>query len=392
MVLIYANPAHCIGDVVLKRGGVADLKLHPGKAPHWLVKRMIPMASSLCEFIVDEFGTSELLQRLADPVWFQALSNVLGYDWDSSGSTTVTCGVLKTALDFESHGMVGIGGKGIASRKVPTELRALEDYGLDGAGLVDISRSVAKVDNAGIQDGYNLYQHMFFVDSEENWTVVQQGMDSDSNDARRYHWSSFITDSFIDEPHSGLISGQVRDRALDMTSRKSEACREVSLDIIKEDPARVRRYFEDIKSYGQTTLIPWIEGDGAPQDLPAYKVLPTRMDWDAVRRAYETQPSDYEGLLFMKGVGPATVRGLSLISEMIFGSPASWVDPVRMCFAFGGKDGVPFPVPRKAYDKAIDFMEQAIKDSKVGRQDKVLSLKRLQKFAPPILVDREVEA
>lgn len=392
MVLIYANQVYCSGDVVLKRGGVADLKLHPGRAPHWLVKRMIPMASTLCEFIVDEFGTSELLQRLADPVWFQALSNVLGYDWDSSGSTTVTCGVLKTALNFEDHGMVGVGGKGMASRKVPVELLALEDYGLDGAGLVNISRLIAKVDNAGIQDGYHLYQHMFFVDSEENWTVVQQGMDYDSNDARRYHWSSFITESFIDEPHSGLISGLKRESALDMTSKISEDCRKTSLDIVKEDPARVRRYFEDVKSYGQNTLIPWIEGDGTALDLPAYKVLPTRMDWDAVRRAYETQPSDYESLLFMKGVGPATIRGLSLISEMIFGTPASWADPVRMCFAFGGKDGVPFPVPRKDYDKAIEFMEQALKDSKVGRQDKVLGLKRLQKFAPPILVDREIEA
>jgi hypothetical protein len=353
---------------------------------------MIPMARTLCQFIVDEFGSSELLQRLADPVWFQALSNVLGYDWDSSGSTTVTCGVLKTALNFEDHGMVGVGGKGMASRKVPTQLRALEDYGLDGAGLVDISRSVAKVDNAGIQDGYSLYQHLFFVDSEENWTVVQQGMDFDSDDARRYHWSSYVTKSFIDEPHSGLISGQKRDVALDMTSNISDACRKVSVDIVKEDPARVRRYFEDVKSYGQSTLVPWMEGDGTLHDMPTYKVMPTRMDWDAVRRAYETQPSDYESLLFMRGVGPATVRGLSLISEMIFGAPASWADPVRMCFAFGGKDGVPFPIPRKAYDKAIEFMEQALGDSKVGRQDKVLGLKRLRNFAPPILVETEIIA
>jgi hypothetical protein len=376
----------------MKRGGVADLKLHPGKAPHWLVKRMVPMARTLCEFIVDEFGTTELLKRLSDPVWFQALSNVLGYDWDSSGSTTVTCGVLKTALDFEQHGMIGVGGKGIASRKVPTQLRALEDFGLDGAGLVEISRSVAKVDNAGIQDGYNLYQHMFFVDSDENWTVVQQGMGYDTNDARRYHWSSFDAVSLIDEPHSGLISGQVRDSALDMTSKDSEDCRKVSVDIVKEDPTRVRRYFEDIKAYGQTTLISWIEGDEPPQALPSYKVTPTRMDWDAVRRAYETQPSDYESLLFMKGMGPASIRGLSLISEMIFGTPASWADPVRMCFAFGGKDGVPFPVPRKDYDKAIEFMEQTLSDSKVGRQEKVLGLKRLRKFAPPILVKRKVAA
>ncbi|MFW9835571.1 MAG: DUF763 domain-containing protein [Candidatus Thorarchaeota archaeon] len=376
----------------MKRAGVADLKLHPGRAPHWLVKRMIPMARTLCQFIVDEFGTAELLQRIADPVWFQALSNVLGYDWDSSGSTTVTCGVLKTALNFEEHGMIGVGGKGMASRKVPTQLRALEDYGLDGAGLVEVSRSVAKVDNAGVQDGYNLYQHVFFVDAEENWTVVQQGMDYESDDARRYHWSSFLTDDFIDEPHSGMISGHRKDSALDMTASSSEECRKVSVDIIKEEPGRIRRYFEDIKSYGQTTLIPWIEGDETFQVLPSYKVLPTRMDWDSVRRAYETQPSDYEGLLFMKGIGPATVRGLSLISEVIFGTPASWTDPVRMCFAFGGKDGVPFPVPRKAYDEAIGFMEQALGDSKVGRRDKVLGLKRLRKFAPPVLIEKEAIA
>jgi hypothetical protein len=348
---------------------------------------MIPMASALCEFIVDEFGTPELLKRLSDPIWFQALSNVLGYDWDSSGSTTVTCGVLKSALTFENHSMVGVGGKGAASRKVPERLRALEDYGLDGIGLIDISKAVAKVDNAGVQDGYQLYQHVFFVDSKENWTVVQQGMDFNSDDARRYHWTSFETDSFIEEPHTGLISGQVKESTLDMTSKDSDECRKTSVDIVKEDPTRIRRYFEDVKSYGESTLLPWIEGDGTSRELPVYKVVPTRMNWNAVRRAYETQPTDYEGLLFMDGIGPATVRGLSLISEMIFGSPPSWADPVRMCFAFGGKDGVPFPVPRKDYDKAIQFMEQALNDAKMGRQEQVLGLKRLRAFAPPILRD-----
>jgi hypothetical protein len=377
--------------LILKRAGVADLKLHPGKAPHWLVKRMIPMASALCQCIVDEYGTDELLKRLADPVWFQALSNVLGYDWDSSGSTTVTCGVLKSALNFESHGVMGVGGKGAASRRVPQRLRVLEDYGLDALRMIGISKAVAKVDNAGIQDGYQLYQHVFFVDSEENWTVVQQGMDYNSDDARRYHWTSFQTDSFVEEPHSGLISGQVKESTLDMTSRESADCRKTSVDIINEDPVRVRRYFEDVRSYGESTLLPWIEGDGGKQELPSYKVVPTRMDWNAVRRAYETQPEDYEGLLFMDGIGPATVRGLSLISEMIFGSPPSWADPVRMCFAFGGKDGVPFPVPRKDYDEAIDFMELALNDAKMGRQDKVLGLKRLRKFAPPILVESEAK-
>lgn len=369
----------------MKRAGVADLKLHPGKAPHWLVKRMMPMASALCEFIADEFGPHELLRRLADPVYFQALSNVLGYDWDSSGSTTVTCGVLKSVLTFDKHSIVAAGGKGLASMKTPDQLRALEDFGMDGSALAELSRNVAKVDNAAIQDGYSLYQHVFFVDTEENWTVVQQGMDSKSNDARRYHWTSEEVDSFINEPHSGMISGELKDSALDMTSKESEDCRKTSVDIVKEDPVKIRRMLEDIKSYGETTLIPWLEGNTQPRVLPSYKVVPQRMNWNAVRRAYETQPSDYQNLLFMDGIGPAAVRGLSLISEMIYGSAPSWSDPVRMTFAFGGKDGVPYPVPRKSYDEAIQFMEKAIEEAKLGRKDKVVGLRRLRKFAPPVL-------
>lgn len=369
----------------MKRTGVADLRLHPGRAPHWLVKRMIPMADSLCEFIVDEFGTHELLRRLSDPVYFQALSNVLGYDWDSSGSTTVTCGVLKSALSFENHGVVGVGGKGAASLRVPERLRSLEDYGLDGAHLGDVSKAVAKVDNAGVQDGYHLYQHVFFVDKDSNWTIVQQGMDTKSGDARRYHWTSEETDSYIDEPHTGLISGRVNDHTMDMTSKDSDDCRRVSVDIVMEGQRRVQRHFEDIKAYGESTLLPWIDGLGRNMEVPAYKVLPTRMDWAAVRRAYERQPRGYEELLLMDGIGPATVRGLSLISEMIYGTPPAWSDPVRMCFAFGGKDGVPFPVPRKDYDKAIEFLQQALRDAKLGRRERVLGLKRLRKFAPPVL-------
>jgi hypothetical protein len=350
---------------------------------------MIPMAGALCKFIVDEYGTAELLRRLSDPVYFQALSNVLGYDWDSSGSTTVTCAVLKTALFMEEHGVVGVGGKGLAAIRVPEKLRALEDYGLDGAGFGDISKAVAKVDNAGIQDGYKLYQHVFFVDADSNWTVVQQGMNPDNSDARRYHWSSEETDSYIDAPHTGLISGRVNNHTMDMTSTDSQECRDVSVDIVKESPIRVKRHFHSIKAYGKSNLIPWLENE-QDVEIPSYKVVPSRMDWNAVRRAYETQPSDYEELLLMDGIGPATVRGLSLISEMIYGAPPAWADPVRMCFAFGGKDGVPFPVPREAYDEAIQFMEQTLNDAKMGRQDQVQGLKRLRNFAPPIIRTTEM--
>ncbi|NHI84288.1 MAG: DUF763 domain-containing protein [Candidatus Thorarchaeota archaeon] len=374
---------YCVSS--MKRAGVADLKLHQGRAPHWLVKRMIPMVGAICEFIVDEYGTTELLTRLSDPIYFQALSNALGYDWDSSGSTTVTCGVLKTALTWNRHNMVAVGGKGLAFRKVPEKLRALEDYGLDGTGLGEISRAVAKVDNAAVQDGYQLYQHVFFVDAGENWTVVQQGMDSKTGDARRYHWTSKDIDSFIEEPHSGMISGQIKKTTLDLTARSSEECRDTTLDVVKEEPRRVRRLFEDIKAYGESTLLPWLENDGQTFEIPSYKVIPKRMDWNAVRKAYENQPQDYEEFLFIDGMGPATVKGLSLVSELIFGSEPSWSDPVRLTFAFGGKDGVPFPVPRKAYDQAITFMEEAVNEAKMGRREKVKSLRQLRKFAPPVL-------
>ncbi|NWF95054.1 MAG: DUF763 domain-containing protein [Candidatus Thorarchaeota archaeon] len=369
----------------VKRAGIADLKLHPGKAPHWLVKRMMPMASAICEFIVDEYGTLELLRRLSDPVYFQALSNVLGYDWDSSGSTTVTCGVLKSVLGFEQHQMIAVGGKGMAALKTPEKLRALDDYGMDGAALGHISRMVAKVDNAAVQDGYQLYQHVFFVDDKQNWAVVQQGMDSRTSDARRYHWISESVDSFVEEPHSGMISGRVSNDTLDMTAQGSQECRSTSVDLVKEEPVRLKRLFEDLRPYGESTLIPWVEPSRKVILLPSYKVLPKRIDWAAVRRAYETQPSNYEELLGVNGIGPAAVRGLALVAEMIFGAETSWSDPVRMTFAFGGKDGVPFPVPRKEYDEAIQFMEQTLSEAKMGRRDRVVALQRLKRFSPPVL-------
>ncbi len=370
----------------MKRSGIADLKLHPGRAPQWLIKRMLPMAEAICKFIVDEFGTEELLKRLADPIYFQALSNVLGYDWDSSGSTTVTCGVLSSVLSLEEHGVVGVGGKGRASRRVVEQLIALEDYGLDGALLAKTSRMVAKVDNAALQDGYQLYQHMMFVDTNANWTVVQQGMNDRTGDARRYHWCSEYTKNFVEEPHSGLVSGQKQQNALDMTARLSDECRKVSVDLVKEGPTRVRRLFDDLIPYAQTTILDWMEPDGRVLKLPAYKVVPKRMDWNAVRRAYEVQPTGYEELLGIRGIGPATVRGLALIAEMIYGAPPSWADPVRMTFAFGGKDGVPFPVPRKSYDEAIEFMQRALEEARIGRRDRVVGLQRLRRFAPPVLV------
>jgi len=77
------------------RTGLAHLPLHTGKAPAWLFSRMVRLGREIICHIVSEFGPDEVLRRLSDPFWFQALGCVLGFDWHSSGLTTTPTGALK---------------------------------------------------------------------------------------------------------------------------------------------------------------------------------------------------------------------------------------------------------------------------------------------------------
>jgi hypothetical protein len=381
----------------MQRSGVADLRLHPGRAPSWLLDRMKHMADALFVVMVDEHGTAECLRRLGDPLWFQALSNVLGYDWDSSGSTTVTCGVLRSVLQSTRHGLAATGGKGARSRRVPKDLQVLGDQ--LGFGdeltqtLIYASRMTAKVDSAALQDGHQLYHHTFFLDTENGqWTVVQQGMNAETGTSRRYHWVSEDLADFIEEPHSGIITQRRCDSVLDMTARASRGCRKTSVALACEDsPNRLRNLFYDYKpSRHETTLLKWSDSPSIPQprpraraaSVPPLRLFPERMDWDAVRRVYDVQPSNFEQLLAVRGVGPATIRGLALLSDMCYGEAPSWEDPVRMTFAFGGKDGVPFPVNRKAYDEAIAFLNDAIDRAKLDQKARLDAFRRLRHCLP----------
>lgn len=374
----------------MKRSGVADLYLHPGRAPIWLFKRMKAMADALFQVMVDKYGADECLRRLSDPLWFQALSNVLGFDWDSSGATTVLCGVLHSVLSAQRHGLIGIGGKGARSRQVPIGLQTLSkelDVGGDQCQeWLYASRMTAKVDSAVLQDGYELYHHMIFINPESgHWSVVQQGMDAASRTSRRYHWLSDGLTTYVEEPHSGLFSRSQRKTVLDLTSRKSRSCRNTSVAIVTEEtPNQIRRLFFQIKpppSYQKTTLLRWMSREEKTNNsrLIAYhRVFPQKMAWDAVKRVYDLQPQNFEALIALRGIGANTLRGLALLSEMVYGESPSWVDPVRMTFAFGGKDGVPFPVNRKAYDEAISFLNGAIDEAKLDKKIKIEAFRRLQ--------------
>jgi hypothetical protein len=342
------------------------------------------LASEIVSVIVNEFGRDELLRRLSDPFWFQSFGCVLGFDWHSSGVTTVVTGALREVVD-PRIGVAVCGGKGRRSSKCPGEI---DQYGLlfrlsneKIQQLEYASRMVAKVDNAAIQAGYPLYHHSFFMTVDGKWSVVQQGLSVADRTARRYHWHSDNLRGFVIEPHEAIVGDRVRRFALDMTSNMSRECRAVSLDLVKEGVGRVRNDLFSLRPKYQVPLTDWMEGaregGGQVQELS----LPRKISWEAVRRAYEFQPKNYEELINMPGIGPGAVRALALISEMIYGTRPSWKDPVKYSFALGGKDGVPFPVDRESYDEAIQFLQCLVEKAKLDGGDRYRALERLKVLA-----------
>jgi len=115
---------------------------------------MIKLAGHIVTVIVDEYGHDKFLQRISDPFWFQALGCVLGYDWHSSGVTTVVTGVLKSAIKPEEHGLAVCGGKGRVSKQTPQEISQVgENLGFsieDIDRLRYASRMSAKVDEKSL--------------------------------------------------------------------------------------------------------------------------------------------------------------------------------------------------------------------------------------------------
>jgi len=368
----------------LKRTGVAKLPLHYGKAPRWLVVRMIKLAKEMVTVIVDEYGQEEFLRRISDPFWFQALGCVLGYDWHSSGVTTVVTGVLKSAINPTDQGLAVCGGKGKASLQAPVEISHLgERFGFSTDKIDRLryaSRMSAKVDNTTIQAGYPLYHHAFFVTEDGKWAVVQQGMSVKDRTARRYHWLSENVRDFVVEPHDAIVGDVKREVALNMTARESEGCQKTSTDIAKENPRKVMNMLKSIRPAHQKSLQEWIPQITWKEYVTDVLSLPRNLNWKAVKKAYDFQPKNYEELLGIRGIGPATVRALALVSELIYGEKPSWKDPVRYSFCVGGKDGVPFPVDRATYDKTIEILEGAVKQAKVGSKERINAIKRLSKF------------
>ena len=370
------------------RSGVATLPLHGGKAPSWLTGRMRGLAREIANIMIDEYGTTKFIARLSDPYWFQALGCVLAYDWHSSGVTTVVTGVLKTALSPQEHGVAVCGGKGKTSRKTPSDIQAAgEKWGFPQETIDDLtytSRMTAKVDNTAIQAGYQLYHHALLVTREGKWAVIQQGMSEQDRNARRYHWLSEHTHDFVVEPHQAIACNVKREKALNMVARASEEARKASVDLAKEPPKKLMRLIQSAsKPPNQASLQTWLPKSDDPWTQTQTTLnMPRNINWDTLSRLYEFQPSNYEEFLSVKGVGPATVRGLALVAELVYGEAPSWEDPVKFSFAYGGKDGVPFPVDRKAMDESIEILKKSVQEAKIGEKDRMRSLQNLRRFVP----------
>jgi hypothetical protein len=287
-------------------------------------------------------------------------------------------GVLKSVLTPEKHGVAVAGGKGKASTKAPEEIEALgERFGLSDEQVNHLrytSRMSAKVDNSAIQAGYPLYHHAFFLERGTKWLVVQQGMNIAERTARRYHWQSDHVKNLVVEPHDAIVGDVFHEYVLNMTAKESEDARHVSVDLVNDGPDRLRRLV-NIAPTNQMTLTHWL-GSYGNEGLR----MPWRIDWDALRRAHEASPRNYEELLAIRGVGPSTLRGLALVSEVVHGRSPSWADPVRYSFAYGGKDGVPYPVNRKAMDESIQFLREALENAKVGEKSRLEAFRRLARY------------
>ncbi|UXN66329.1 DUF763 domain-containing protein (plasmid) [Phyllobacterium sp. A18/5-2] len=370
-----------------QRTGSADLPLHGGKVPRWLGDRMTRLGAVMCEAIVHHYGRDELLRRLAHPFWFQSFGAVMGMDWHSSGITTSVIGALKRGLTPLSRelGVHVCGGRGAYSRKTPDELTAIGNrVGIDGAGLAKVSRLVAKVDSAAVQDGFDLYLHGFIVTDDGHWTVVQQGMNGDDRQARRYHWQSEGLTSFVDSPHAA-IEGKGHGKIVNLADRRAVASRKGQLDVLRTlGPDRIVREVAALKA--DPLALPGAKDLAQPM-LP-HLIMPAHHDVrenDIVMRrlhgnlaaAAERGPTDFEDLLLVPGVGARTVKALAMVAEVIHGAPCRFSDPARFSLAHGGKDRHPFPVPLKVYDETIKVLKSAILKGKLGRAEELHAIRKL---------------
>jgi hypothetical protein len=397
-----------------RRAGSADLPLHGGRVPAWLGQRMTRLGTVMCQAIVHTYGRDELLRRLAHPFWFQSFGAVMGMDWHSSGITTSVIGALKRGLTplSDELGIHVCGGRGRHSRATPDELLAVGDRtGVDGASLARASRLVAKVDSAAVQDGFDLYLHGFIVSDDGQWVVVQQGMNTASKQARRYHWLSEGLKDFVDAPHAA-IEGPRQGNIVNLADRRAAGSRAAQVALLQTlSPQDIAREYGRLAapSAAMAKRVARAQADAAlpvtgdlfaasatsspdphawnpaaqphlslpdHHDVRAQDIVLRRLH-GSLAAAAEQGPKDFTALLQVPGVGARTVRSLAMVAEVLHGTPCRFSDPARFSLAHGGKDRHPFPVPTTVLDHTIGVLKTAVQQARLGNEEKLDAIGRL---------------
>jgi len=371
----------------MDRTGSADLPLHSGRVPDWLAERMARMGRVLVEALVLHYGRHEVLRRLAHPFWFQSLGAVMGMDWHSSGVTTTVLGALKRGLTPGGRqlGLYVVGGKGLQARRTPDELRIIGDrVGIDADALVRASRLTAKVDSAAVQDGFELYAHSLILSDDSTWAVVQQGMNPELRQARRYHWLSEGLGSFVDSPHAA-IEGPSQGVILNLTDRRAARARAAQVELVSQGPDVVVGALRKLRPQPAPAPVT------APLPLPHLQMpvheevtredIVLRRLHGTLAAAAEQGPRDFAELLLTPNVGARTVAALASVAEVLHGAPSRFTDPARFSFAQGGKDRHPYPVRLDVYDETLRVLRAAVDAARLGNDERLRAIRELDRQA-----------
>lgn len=367
------------------RTGTAYLPLHGGKCPAWLFVHMKALSAAIIEVIIEDSGNEEVLRRLSDPYWFQALGCVVGFDWHSSGVTTTVCGALKEGLAQigPQAGLYIAGGKGKAARNTPSEIKSWADkypLAINAEELIYASKMSAKVDSAAVQDGYQIYHHCFVFTDKGHWAVIQQAMNEDTVQARRYHWLSSSMESFTADPQAAICCDYSAD-TLNLVSSDNHLLRQTSCEMVNISPEKLLTEINRINDHDRALHMP------GRHSIPRTAYLNK-----SLYAAYEQHPQDFEQLLQVPGLGPGTLRALCLVAEVAYGVAASYTDPVRYSFAHGGKDGFPFPVNEADIENSYTVLNRALRKARAGRSEQLQALKNLAQWHSESLANRNKPA
>lgn len=330
----------------MPRSGTAILPLHYGHPPRKLYERMVRLGGVLCDLVGEKFGYSDLVTRFSDPFWFHSFALALGFDWNSSGTTTVLLSAIRDYYREHDGGIHIVGAKGEKLSTMREQASAIE--GSLGEtyvrSLMNSARDIARVDNNLLQDGFDLYMQFIITDGK-GWSIVQQGLNPDSRLARRYHWNSEVRGKIYEDARSGLSGIKNMPVVLDLSTALSRDNRDHMVEAAGERPER----FSCIPKDSRQTTLDGLMASGS------FLGMDVKVDWKKLREIYEYSPKGFDELFRMKGVGKSTIRALSYLSEIISGYSPSFSDPLKFSFALGGKDGIPRPVNYADYDRCIEF-------------------------------------